>query len=164
MPRIAGLFGERAEVAESFNSACQTTGMAHALDMFNSRVRDPTIYKLILVARFDMVWKLPIGDWPTADFNAFNFLGRCEVRRPDPKLCVQDSVQAMPGAYWLRFSKQVFGISPCFIVGCPGCLGHFCYNRAAAAFGEDNIAFITDEIPNHTVREPIGVVENGYLP
>jgi hypothetical protein len=163
---IDELLGEqRVRLKESFESRNQADGMHRALEAFNSQAGRPDLYRVIIVTRFDVMFKAPIYEWPTVDFDAFNFFSRCESRFrrhcgggvtpcSRPENCVHDVMHIMPGGYFPAF-RTLVGSGDCFNerVGKRHMSGHGCYNQTVEAFGVEHVGFVTDWVPRFRVRD-----------
>lgn len=163
---IGELLGEqRVRLNESIESKNQADGMHRTLEAFNSQAGRPDLYRVIIVTRFDVMFKSSIYKWPTVDFDAFNFFSRCEsaFRRhcgggltpcSKPENCVHDVMHIMPGGYFTKF-RELVGRGGCFNERASKrhMSGHGCYNQTVKAFGVEHVGFVTDWVPRLFVRE-----------
>lgn len=164
--RISELLGERrVRSMKSLQGQNQADGMHRALEEFSSHAQKADLYRVIIVTRFDILFKSFIYEWPTVNFDAFNFFSRCESRYRRncgkgitpcswPQNCVHDVMHIMPGAYFPQFHELV-GQGECFNerFGKRHMSGHGCYNQTVEAFGVENVGFVTDWVPHNRVRE-----------
>jgi hypothetical protein len=157
LERIAGLLGRtRVYYQESFPGATQRDGILRALEGFRSHAPvAPESYRVVMMIRFDIVFKSYIYQWPTVNFDAFNFFSKCEPRaHVDHKYpCVSDIMYVMPGGYVPAFHGMVGRRGgECFRKH--GDTGHRCWKQAVAEFGRENVSFVTDWQPEGYVRQP----------
>jgi hypothetical protein len=159
-PGIGPYPGNRSRVVfqQSFLGSSQSESMARALHEF--RKHGPENYRAIFLLRHDLIYKTSVYDWPTVNYDKFNFYSHCEKSKPgydseDPRQCVVDTIAVLPGKYFAPW-QRIVGTGDCFN-GKPGKFGrdcgHFCYNQTAEAIGEENIGFVTDWIPEYYIRE-----------
>eukprot|EP00747_Dinoflagellata_sp_TGD_P185537 gnl/TRDRNA2_/TRDRNA2_42111_c0_seq1.p1 gnl/TRDRNA2_/TRDRNA2_42111_c0~~gnl/TRDRNA2_/TRDRNA2_42111_c0_seq1.p1 ORF type:complete len:333 (+),score=12.84 gnl/TRDRNA2_/TRDRNA2_42111_c0_seq1:74-1072(+) len=170
--KIVALLEGRVKRHTTTHSDNQAHGMRLALDFFKLQRKDVK-YDLIMVTRLDIQWKEPIDKWPSANFGTFNLFSHCPSgiiakmvhcggqSCTDPHRCVNDILHIMPAKHFDAFDA---------IVGTPSCFnpkhylntsGHFCYNSFAAAFGEQNISYVTPWIPVNSVREDSSIASLG---
>ena len=162
-------------VKKTFRSRGQGDGMQRALDEFRLHVKDPKSYRLVIITRPDIIWKMSIEDWPTVDFGGFNFFSPCEKNTEVPPRCVNDILHIMPGEYFDAFDDIVgpgiasalpgnASIGNASIASAPECFnrkrasGHGCYTAVAQKFGIRNVHFVTDYIHGST-RESNRIIE-----
>jgi len=159
-PGVGPFWGNRSRVVfqQSFLGSSQSESMARTLHEF--RKHGPEKYRAIFLLRHDLIYKTVVYDWPTVNYDKFNFYSHCEKSHPgydseDPRQCVVDIIGVMPGKYFAPW-QRIVGTGDCFN-GKPGKFGrdcgHFCYNQTAEAIGEENIGFVTDWIPEYYIRE-----------
>jgi len=154
---IAGVLGEaRVRFQGSFRSSSQRDGVRGALESFyrhtpQSYAAEPGQYDVVIVSRFDLVFKTYINEWPNVNFRAFNFFSRCALGGWKHRHCVNDILWVMPGTYVPKF-KSLIGHDGCYRRDSDA--GHWCYNKVAKSFGVENVGFITDWTPVWRVREP----------
>ncbi|CAK0887948.1 unnamed protein product [Prorocentrum cordatum] len=145
----------------SFQGKSQSDSMTRTVKEF--KLHDPEKYRVIVMLRFDATYKSYINEWPTVNYDKFNFYSHCQRTRDktkydpeDPRVCVNDVMQVMPGKYFDPW-QRIVGKGDCFN-GHPGPYGrdcgHFCYNQTAEVVGQENIGFVTDWVPEYKVREP----------
>lgn len=136
----------RVRFAETFDGmATQKLGFQTVLDKFMSHAKPYSIesYRLVIVTRFDLIiWK-SIFTWPTVNIDAFNFLSLCGDLYHSPPACVNDILYVMPGRYVSQW-REMIGKEPghCFTADA-GDTGHSCGPQVYAAFGDENVRFIT---------------------
>jgi len=158
LERIVGLLGTKGDrprvlFQQSFRGNSQSDSMNRTVKEFT--LHDPEKYRVILMLRFDVTYKSYIYEWPTVNYGKFNFYSHCELHSEDPRVCVNDIVQVMPGKYFVPW-QRIVGKDNCFN-GHPGPYGrdcgHFCYNQLVVAVGQENIGFVTGWMPEQKVRE-----------
>jgi len=153
---VAGLFGARVRVKDTFKGKRQVNGVLKALELFRGRA-EPESYKVVFMLRFDLLFKTSIYNWPDVNIDAFNFFSRCEASpqttfiEQNFKYCVNDILYVMPGGYVPAFNKMIN--NDCWFGH-----GHFCYKHVVELFGEEHVGFITTEIPAKT-RGPFPELE-----
>ena len=152
LERIAGLLGgTRVRFQESFKGTKQKDGVLKALQDFRSNtLHKPELYRVIIMMRFDLTFKSHIYEWPTVDFDAFNFFSRCE--KGLSFRCVSDVMYVLPGEYFAAFQSMI-GRGDCWSGSRPAS-GHHCFEQAVAAFGFKHVRYVTDWRPNKIMREP----------
>lgn len=161
LERIVGMLGPRLRFQSSFQGKSQSDSMTRTVKEF--KLHDPEKYRVIVMLRFDATYKSYINEWPTVNYDKFNFYSHCQRTRDktkydpeDPRVCVNDVMQVMPGKYFDPW-QRIVGKGDCFN-GHPGPYGrdcgHFCYNQTAEVVGQENIGFVTDWVPEYKVREP----------
>jgi len=158
----------RVQQTSSFVGKNQGTSMSATLQQFSSHV-DPATYMAIIATRFDIAFKAYIYEWPTVNFGALNFFSRCQKAGSavnfgtgmhdiiwcptcvKPEFCVNDIMHVIPGTYFETF-RDVVGHGMCFTKG-GYWTGHYCYNQTVRKFGVENVGFVTDWVPENSVRE-----------
>jgi len=142
---VAGLFGTRVRVKNRFHGIVQVQGVLKVLEEFRWHAK-PDSYNVVLMLRFDLIFKTSIYSWPDVNIDAFNFFSPCEVS-PSTKAwwdagdgCANDILYVMPGGYVPAFNKMINNV-------CWFGHGHLCYKHVVAAFGKEHVGFVTNEIP-----------------
>jgi hypothetical protein len=148
----------RVRVVETFGLATQKLGIETVLDKFMSHAKQYSIesYRLVIVTRFDLIFYQSIFKWPTVNIDAFNFLSRCDFDH-SPSTCVNDILYVMPGRYVPQW-REMIGKEPglCFTDEADG-NGHRCGPQVFAAFGEENVGFITSRPDRQCSTEEVGI-------
>jgi len=156
LPNVAGIFGARVRVKDRFQGKRQVKGVLKVLEEFRWHAK-PESYKVVFMLRFDILFKTSIYNWPNVNVDAFNFFSRCEVSPVTALMeqegtgCVNDILYVMPGGYVPAFNKMVNKV-------CWFGHGHGCYHHVVAAFGEEHVGFINEDIPVWT-RGPFPELE-----
>jgi hypothetical protein len=175
---LLDLFGSRIRGTNSFTSLDQGSNMRETLNFFKAEVGKQfqagimNRYSLIIIARHDLLWEMPMSQWPGVNYDAFNFFSQCE---PTPNVdplnqglgtrgfshggpkenCVNDVVHMMRGSQFAAFDAAV-GRDCCFMLTPDShrSAGHGCYPHVAALLDKgQQISFLTDWRPQHAIRE-----------
>lgn len=158
-------FGERIAAISEFDSPDQGTNMRFSLDKFKSKVGGleniAKKYDLVMIIRHDQIWHQWLYQWPTANFDKFNFFSQCEPDRLEfgrggpPANCVNDPFHMMPGSMFSAFDSVAgnAGGKGCFNKSFKHGCGHGCYPDMETLIGAENITFITNWVPRHSVGE-----------
>jgi hypothetical protein len=168
--------GRRTRATKICNSDSQYKNMRTALDFFKEQVREQfhvsnimERYSLIMIARHDLVWEMPISELPEVNYGNFNFFSMCEKRPfttfarmkndstpvfPKDPGCVNDIFHMMHASQFAAFDSAV-GKETCFDqkdYNAPFG-GHGCYDSVASSIGEEQISFLSDWRPAVRVRD-----------
>lgn len=107
-----------------------------------------TTYDLVIITRHDIEWYQRISRWPVADFCRFNFGSLCEPGANLRPSCVNDIIHTVPGHLFNVTSALV----NCFV---DTKWGHTCRERMEDAAGKEHVGFLTDWVPEQSVRERV---------
>jgi len=152
---VADLFGARVRVKDRFQGKRQVKGVLKVLEEFRWHAK-PDSYKVVMMLRFDLLFKTSVYNWPDVNVDAFNFFSRCEVSPLTKEMeaqggCVNDILYVMPGGYVPAFNKMINSV-------CWFGHGHLCYKYVVEKFGKEHVGFVTNEIPVWT-RGPFRELE-----
>lgn len=137
---VASLFRRRWTQSAAFHEATQ---------FFCTHIagRNASAYALVLIARHDLLWRLPIDGWsPPARFETLNVISRCELAT-SPQVCVNDWAFMMPGRQFGSFNAAMHR---CPMSWRQSWSLHHC---ASALQNASEVAFLSDWRPRTGVRE-----------